>query len=65
MLHFAKIILFSFSFKIEICRKHFNELLFIYEKQVCINLINQSGTEGRLEKAFSEAPKELNDPLIG
>ena len=55
---------FLFNIKIDVCRKHFNELLYIYEKQVCVNLINQSGSEGRLEKAFSEAVKLINDPMI-
>ncbi len=53
-----------FFYQVEICRKHFDELLYIYEKQVCINLINQSGSEGKLEKTFSEVVKTLNDPLI-
>lgn len=51
--------------QIDICRKHFKELSYIYDRQVvCINLINQSGSEGRLEKAFEETIKAINDPMI-
>ena len=54
-----------FNLKIDICRKHFKELSYIYDRQVvCINLINQSGSEGRLEKAFEETIKAINDPMI-
>ncbi len=36
----------------------------IFENQVIINLINQHGSEGMLEKAFFEAYKLVNMPTL-
>lgn len=35
-----------------------------YNQQVCINLVNQHGSEGRLEKFYSELLEKLNEPMI-
>jgi phosphatidylinositol 4-phosphatase len=36
----------------------------IYEKQVCINLINHHGSEGKLERTFSQVLKTIDNPSI-
>ncbi|CAF0761684.1 unnamed protein product [Brachionus calyciflorus] len=52
------------SSQIEACKRHFSKMLSTYNQHVCINLINQHGSEGRLEKSYSEALKMLNEPQI-
>ena len=36
----------------------------MYNQQVCVNLINQHGSEGKLEKCYADAIKQINDPYI-
>lgn len=36
----------------------------MYDKQVCVNLINQHGSEGILESLFSEMVKSMNNNLV-
>jgi hypothetical protein len=43
-------------------QKHLNNQMRAYEGKVLINLINQHGSEGDLEKAFVETMKHLNEP---
>ena len=50
--------------QVEICRKHFQKSVQIYNKNVCVNLVNQHGSEGMLEKKFDNVIKSLNDPYI-
>lgn len=49
---------------LEACRQHFNRLLGIYGKQVCVNLVNQHGSEGALEKLYSDLVRSINDPSV-
>ena len=44
--------------------KHFNRLLSVYGKQVCVNLVNQHGSEGALEKLYGDLIKSMNDPSV-
>jgi hypothetical protein len=48
----------------DVFQKHAQKYLATYEGKVMINLINQHGMEGNLEKAFSETWKLSNDPSI-
>jgi hypothetical protein len=36
----------------------------IFENQVMINLVNQHGSEGKLEKAFFDTFKTINNPSL-
>ncbi|CAL8097427.1 unnamed protein product [Orchesella dallaii] len=42
--------------------KHFNELFLHYGKIVCVNLINQTGSEGSLHVAFKDQSEESSIP---
>ena len=48
----------------EVFQKHVNKSVKPYERQVLINLINQHGSEGHLEKAFFEAYKLVNESTL-
>lgn len=45
-------------------QKHVGKYLGTYDGKVMINLINQHGMEGNLEKAFADAFKLINDPNL-
>lgn len=47
-----------------ILHKHMNKCVQFYNKNVCVNLINQHGAEGRLEKAFAQMIRVCNMPLV-
>ncbi|XP_076303932.1 phosphatidylinositol-3-phosphatase SAC1-like isoform X2 [Tachypleus tridentatus] len=44
--------------------KHFNNQIFNYGRQVLINLVDQKGAEGHLEKCFSEMVQASKSPNI-
>lgn len=48
----------------EVFQKHVNSQMKFYEAKVLINLINQHGSEGSLEKMFAETFKLLNEPSL-
>lgn len=50
--------------QIDVCRKHFSKVVQLYSQNVCVNLVNQDGSEGMLEKSFAEMIRLLNDPSI-
>lgn len=43
---------------------HFNTQLQLYGKQVAINLVDQKGAEGELEKTFARLTRELGNPSV-
>lgn len=50
--------------QLDVCEKHFNRLVTMYSQQVCVNLVNQHGSEGKLEKSFADTIKKMDNPLI-
>lgn len=48
----------------DVFQKHIGKYLGTYDGKVMINLINQHGMEGNLEKAFSDSFKLINDPNL-
>ena len=49
---------------LEACQKHMNGIFNSFENQVVINLINQHGSEGNLEKAFQDTLKLMSHPSL-
>ena len=50
--------------QMEVCRKHLLELTSLYGPVVLINLINQTGAEGRMEKEFASVLQSLSLPMV-
>lgn len=48
----------------EAFQKHIESIQKYYENQVMINLVNQHGSEGKLEKAFFDTFKSINNPSL-
>lgn len=48
----------------EAFQKHVDSIQKHYENQVLINLVNQHGSEGKLEKAFFDTFKTVNNPSL-
>lgn len=48
----------------DVCRKHFSKVVQTYSQNVCVNLVNQHGSEGDLEKSFAEMVRLMNDPYV-
>lgn len=46
------------------CKQHFVTQKQLYGRQVAINLVDQSGAEGELEKTFGQLVRELDDPSV-
>lgn len=46
------------------CQKHLESLAVLYGKQVIVDLVDQKGSEGRLEQAFSDAIQHLGYPSV-
>lgn len=46
------------------CAKHLESTMAIYGKQVLVNLVDQNGSEGILEKTFKDTVKNLNIPSV-
>lgn len=46
------------------CQKHLETVAVIYGKQVIMNLIDQKGAEGKMEKAFRDAIQTLAYPSV-
>lgn len=46
------------------CLKHLESVAVLYGKQVIVDLVDQKGSEGRLEKAFNDAVQLLNYPSV-
>ena len=49
---------------LDVCQKHLNGVFTSFENQVLINLVNQHGSEGNLEKAFCETVKMIAHPNL-
>ncbi|XP_056015741.1 phosphatidylinositol-3-phosphatase SAC1-like isoform X1 [Ostrea edulis] len=52
------------SSHIEVFQRHFDDLVFNYGEQILINLVNHTGGEGQLEKAFSQSVTNTKNPKI-
>ena len=48
----------------EAFQKHIDSIQKYYENQVMINLVNQHGSEGKLEKVFFDTFKSINNPSL-
>lgn len=46
------------------CKKHFDSQVQLYGKQVIVNLVDQEGSEGKLEQAFRNFTQEINNPNV-
>ena len=53
-----------FSFQNQFFGDHLADQIKRYGPQIVVNLINQSGYEGSVFNAFSQACKELNNPDV-
>ena len=62
--HKPPFIIGNFENQIKVCQKHFASTQPIYKRQVCVNLINQHGSESALELNFNEVLKRVNEPLV-
>ena len=51
-------------FQMEAFQKHVESVQKTFENQVMINLVNQHGSEGKLEKAFFDTFKTINNPSL-
>lgn len=47
-----------------LCLKHFEQCAMLYGRQVILNLVDQRGAEGRLEKAFQETVDQIEFPSV-
>ncbi|XP_066599746.1 phosphatidylinositol-3-phosphatase SAC1 isoform X2 [Prorops nasuta] len=47
-----------------VCSRHFDAQIFHYGKQVLVNLVNQHGPEGVLEKAYRDIVHRINNPDV-
>lgn len=47
-----------------LCLKHLEQCAVIYGRQVLLNLVDQRGAEGRLEKAFAETVNQVAFPSV-
>ena len=50
--------------KLEVFKKHFSKTIPLYNQHVCVNLVNQSGSEGLLESFYDQLLKQMNDALV-
>lgn len=46
------------------CQKHIEALTLLYGRQVMVDLVDQKGSEGKLEKAFKETVQTLANPSV-
>lgn len=46
------------------CLRHMNDLMTMYGKVVCVNLVDQKGAEGNMEIAFQNAINNMSSPSI-
>lgn len=47
-----------------LCLKHLEQCAVLYGRQVILNLVDQRGAEGRLEKAFAETVNQISFPSV-
>ncbi|KAF5291296.1 hypothetical protein FQA39_LY03447, partial [Lamprigera yunnana] len=46
------------------CGRHFDALYLLYGRQVLLDLVDQNGSEGKLQKCYSNVVQQLNNPSI-